>query len=132
MSKAKEEIGLKQVGQNVMLNIKGEGFSRRIVDKEEREELKTLVAGYNKRNSKAKEKSILAIIQKGKSTEKQRVSKARKSSVTQTRKKVVEKAPVVKKSKEDEIAEAKKLLKDEGFEVSKKAPKTHVGRRREY
>ncbi|MAT89638.1 MAG: hypothetical protein CMC35_03005 [Flavobacteriaceae bacterium] len=120
---AKKEIGLKQYGQNLILVIDGESYSKRFPDKNEREALKDLVKAYNTRNSVKKEKEIIEQIQANKTTETSR-KQAAEATVEKVKEKA-KKAPKTKKlTKEEELAKAKELLIKDGYTVTKQAPPT--------
>jgi thioredoxin-like negative regulator of GroEL len=137
VKKNSKEITLKQFGQNIAIVIDGKSFSKRFIDAQKREELKELVKKYNSKNIIKIEKEIINLMLEGKTTEKERkekaVEKIKKEAKEKAPNKPKTKAPAVKVlTKEQKLAEAKKLLEEDGFIVSKQAPATYTGRRKEY
>jgi len=57
----KKEISYKAIGQNVIIVLDEQKYSKKIVEKTEREEIKQLVISYNSKNSKTLENKILLI-----------------------------------------------------------------------
>lgn len=102
MSTTKKEIKATFRGQNVSVTIDGERHARRIAEKTIRDEIKTLIEGYNKRNSKAKLAKILKLVEK---------------PVKQTK---AEKAESLKREKAVKDKQAKKAVSDK---TAKKAEK---------
>lgn len=123
----KKVILLKQVGQNINLVFEGQKLSRRMTDKEEREALKALVDGYNTKNSKAKEKEILNIINKGKEdTKKDKENKAVIASKSKETKAKVQKV-------KEKPATAKQVQEAKEEKAKEPVPQTRSrGRRGEY
>jgi hypothetical protein len=113
-------ISGKQVGRNILLVVDSKNFSKAFADKKDREVVLSKVEAYNKRSSIKLKKEILEMMQKGKTTEKQRKDAVKKTVVKET----VKPKAVVKVLKEDKIAAAKALLEKDGYTVSKQAPKS--------
>lgn len=117
-STSKKTIDGKAVGRNVILLIDGQKVSKAFKEKTDRDNILEMVTKYNTRNSLKLEKEIIEIMQKGKTTEKQRKTAVKKTTPKKTVKPKAVTAPV----KEDAIAAAKALLEKDGWNVSKNAP----------
>lgn len=122
MSTTKENSGnainAKQFGRNIILVIDGEKHSKAFENKEDRDKILSDVDAYNKKPSKTKLSSIL-----------KRMSKEDKP-INVTLKKIEKKSKPSKtkeKLKNEEILKAQELLKNEGFIVTKEAPKPRRG-----
>lgn len=115
----KKVIEGRVVARNVILVIDGKKISKAFKVKADRENVMSLVAQYNKRNSLKKENEIIEIMQKGKTTEKQR----RKAVTKKTSKKVTKPKAVIKAVPVMTLEEAKQKLIEDGYTISKNAPK---------
>jgi hypothetical protein len=118
----KSEILFKVVGQNVKVVVDGETLTRKIADKEERDILKSRVIAYNSKPLVKEKKAIIAEMSKAKVEAKAiKAIEAKQAKVSKPSKKaleVIEKAPEL--TKEEQIAQAKKLLEDNNFTVNAK------------
>ena len=119
-----DKIQIKQIGQNLLLNIGNENFSKKVEDKDEREKIKSLVASYDKKPTKKLEQEIrksFTINTEIKKTEQivaKKVAKKVGKQQQEASKSVVKKVKEVSK----EIAQAKeiKLLEEENIKLRKK------------
>lgn len=117
---ASKEISFKSVGRNVILVIDNQKFTKAFKEKVERDNLKSLVEGYNKRNSLKKEKEIINIMLAEKVTAKERKEEVQKASPKKAKKPTTTKKPVNKMTEK----EAKLMLEKAGYTVAKVAPKS--------
>lgn len=131
-TKVKKEIQGKSVGRNVILIIDGKKFSKAFKEKEDRQYILKLVETYNKRNSIKKEKEIIELMQKGKTTEKERKKVAEGANKSKITPKKTARPKTKKLSKEDQIAAAKKLLEDNNYSVNEKRTPRKPATRREW
>lgn len=129
-TKTKKEIQVKTVGRNVIMVIDGKKYSKAIKEKVDRDALVAEVKLYNRRNSIKREKEIIKVMLEGKTTSAERKAKAEKAVPKTTSKGKPKKAKEAASS--ITIAEAKKMLENDGYTVTKKRPTSHTGRRREY
>lgn len=95
------EVSIKQIGQNLILNLEGEIYTKRVEDKVERESIKSLV----KQGLESKSKAA-----------KSKIAKLLKSKFTSSTKQVKEKESILKTA-------AKKIAKKVTTTTTKKAVK---------
>ena len=123
-STSKQEITANQFGRNIVMIIDGNKVSKAFKEKEQREEILSMVELYNKRNSKKKLDDIIEFMSKD-STVSKEVEEA-KEKATKSKKK-----PKKEAIKTISLEEAKKMLEKDGYTVSKQAPQSRQ-RRGEY
>ena len=124
--KESTKISLKQVGQNVIVMFGEEKTSRKLEDKAERENLKSLVMSYEKKPTLKAEKEIRKIMEAKKLEEKTKAEVITKSSSKVVKEKVSKaKTKPVSNTEKKKAEEAKK-------EEVKVAPAPRVTRRGEY
>lgn len=58
---SKKEISYKQVGQNVIIVVNGQQYSKKMIEKSDRDSLKDNVISFNKKNTNTLEKKIIGI-----------------------------------------------------------------------
>lgn len=116
---AKKEISYKQIGQNVIIVVDGQQFSKKMIKKEDRDNTKSLVEEFNKKNTITGQKKIISIFTTKEAELKEKVKAATKISKTVT------KASKTAKGKKEEIkvtdvVKAPKLTKEKKEALSKK------------
>jgi hypothetical protein len=125
-SKKPKNITGKQMGQNIILVIEGEKHSKRFPDKEDRTIVLGLVQEYNKKNTQSALDKILKLMEKEEKTSAEKV----KGDIDKMSKSSDAPASTKKLTKEEEIAKAKKLLEENGHQVTKKNPQPSTPSRR--
>lgn len=115
----KKEISAKAVGRNVILVIDGQKHSKAFPLKEDRVKVLEEVEAYNKRNSIKRLNGIIKMMLKttGKKTTKPKAPKKVKTTK-------------VAKDNSDKLKEAKKLLEQDGYTVSKQTARNPTPSRR--
>lgn len=109
---AKKEISFRQIGQNIIVVINGTQYSRRVVEKTEREDIKKDVEIYNTKNSAKLEKSIIDFMTVNTKERNQKLKEAKSST-----KKAVSK-PEVASKKVDREVKAKALKESKKAKVN--------------
>lgn len=109
------EIILKQVGQNLIVQIEGETFTKKVEDKEERETIKSMVKDANSSDKKYKTlmpkiKKVLAAVVERKKEEAKKLEKAKKEKEKEI-KEVKEKSTSKPKKTIDKTAELEERIK---------------------
>ena len=123
-----KKIIFKQIGQNIILKTEENTYSKRIIEKTNREEIKKLIENYNSKPSKTTLNKILKYFKK---EDKEKLQ-------NQSKKEKIEKVKKIEKEKTNkpsnkELQKAKKLLQDNNYNVTAKtAPSTTTGRKPEY
>lgn len=92
-----EEIGFKFIGQNIIVVIDNEKYSKKVIEKEDREKIKNKITLFNKQNSDSRKKDIIKIFTK--KTE----EKEKKESVKKGIKKQIKKVTKESKKQNKEI-----------------------------
>lgn len=86
------EIGFRQLGQNIILEVEGEKLTKRFSEKSDREKLKSLVNEYNElpksKRTKTKLKAIKAMMVKSATSTGTKTSKKKEEKRTTTQKKI--------------------------------------------
>lgn len=118
---AKKEISFRQIGQNIIVVINGTQYSRRVVEKTEREGIKKDVEIYNTKNSVKLEKSIIDFMTVDTKERNQKIKEA-KSSI-----KKADNKPKAASKKVDREVKAKALIESKKAKVNE--PKTSSYRR---
>lgn len=119
-----EQIKGRQIGQNILITIGKDKYSRRFKNKKERENVLDLVEAFNKRNSKTKKKEIISLMTADRvATEKKKASTKQKAKAGPSK----TKQPKARAASAMEIANATKLLIDNGYTVAKASPTRRRG-----
>lgn len=122
VSTTKKTIDYKVVARNVIVVIDGKKSTKVIADKVEKQKFVEQINAYNKRNSKAKLKTIIDYLLADKETLETKTKKVEKVKKTVSKKKAtVKKEPAKEELSVSDIDKAKELLKQEGYVISKKA-----------
>ena len=110
-----KKIIFKQIGQNIILKTEENTYSKRIIEKTNREEIKKLIENYNSKPSKTTLNKILKYFKK---EDKEKLQ-------NQSKKEKIEKVKKIEKEKTNkpsnkELQKAKKLLQDNNYNVTAK------------
>lgn len=100
---AKKEISYRGIGQNVILNIEGNQYSRKVAEKSERENIKKMVEDYNKKNNAKTVKDLINFMTIDTKERKKEIEQAK------AKKEVIEKPKVAKKKVTKEVQEQAKV-----------------------
>jgi recombination DNA repair RAD52 pathway protein len=116
---AKKEISYKQIGQNVIIVVDGQQYSKKMADRADRTKVFDLVTEFNKKNTITKQKEIISIFTVKEQEVKQKVAKVAKVD------KQIKKATNTAKSKKEElkvtdVEKKPKISKEKSKELSKK------------
>ena len=122
------EVSIKQIGQNLILNLEGEVYTKRVEDKVERESIKSLVKQGLESKSKAA-KSKIAKLLKSKFTSSTKQVKEKESILKTAAKKIAKKVTtattkkVANNSKEVSVDKTIKDLKLENEKLKEELEK---------
>lgn len=119
---AKKEISFRQIGQNIIVVINGTQYSRRVVEKTERENIKKDVEIYNTKNSVKLEKSIIDFMTVDTKERNQKIKEAKSAN------KKVDNKPKAASKKVDKEVKAKAL--EESKKAKTNEPKASSYRRK--
>lgn len=112
----KKEISFRQIGQNIIVVINGTQYSRRVIEKTGRENIKKDVEAYNTKNSVKLEKSIIDFMTVNTKERNQKLKEAKSST------KKADNKPKAASKKVDEEVKAKALKESKKAKINE--PKT--------
>lgn len=94
---AKKEISFKQIGQNVIVIVDGQQFTKKMAEKSDRESLKEKILTFNKKNTVTLQKEIVAVFTVQAEATKEKIAKVAKiqSKVTKAKEVIVKKTKAI-------------------------------------